>query len=81
MTKRVLTVQIKHETNTFSVLPATSVSYRARPLLEGVMVGKNLAGTNNEIAGATGVAEAEGWDLTTAFAADATPSGKVSREA
>ena len=61
MTKRVLTGQIKHETNTFSVLPATLESYRARLLLGGVMVGKNLAGKNNEIAGAMGVAEAEGW--------------------
>ena len=35
MTKRVLTGQIKHETNTFSVLPTTLASYRARLLLEG----------------------------------------------
>ena len=81
MTKRVLTGQIKHETNTFSVLPTTLASYRARLLLEGGEVAEGLSGTNNEIAGLMEVAGAQGWDLTTAVAADATPSGKVSKEA
>tara|TARA_Y100001934_G_scaffold751_1_gene994 strand:+ start:129 stop:1610 length:1482 start_codon:yes stop_codon:yes gene_type:complete len=81
MTKRVLTGQIKHETNTFSVLPTTLDSYRARLLLEGGEVAEGLSGTNNEIAGLMEVAGAQGWDLTTAVAADATPSGKVSKEA
>jgi len=81
MTKHVLTGQIKHETNTFSVLPTTLDSYRARLLLEGGEVAEGLSGTNNEIAGLMEVAGAQGWDLTTAVAADATPSGKVSKEA
>lgn len=81
MTKRVLTGQIKHETNTFSVLPTTLASYRARLLLEGGEVAEGLSGTNNEIAGLMEVASAQGWDLKTAVAADATPSGKVSKEA
>ena len=81
MTKRVLTGQIKHETNTFSVLPTTLDCYRARLLLEGGEVAEGLSGTNNEIAGLMEVAGAQGWDLTTAVAADATPSGKVSKEA
>ena len=81
MTKHVLTGQIKHETNTFSVLPTTLDSYRARLLLEGGEVAEGLSGTNNEIAGLMEVAGAQRWDLTTAVAADATPSGKVSKEA
>ena len=81
MTKRVLTGQIKHETNTFSVLPTTLDSFRARLLLEGGEVVEGLSGTNNEIAGLMEVAGAQRWDLTTAVAADATPSGKVSKEA
>ena len=80
MAKRVLTSQIKHETNTFSILPTTLDSYRARVLYEDAEVLKRLAGTNNEIAGVSDVARAEGWTLVSPVAADATPSGKVTAE-
>jgi microcystin degradation protein MlrC len=81
MTKRILTSQIKHETNTFSILPTTLDSYRARVLYEGADVLANLKGTNNEIAGVMDVAKEQGWELVAPVAADATPSGKVSSEA
>ena len=81
MTKRVLTAQIKHETNTFSILPTTLDSYRARVLYEGDDVTSLLKGTNNELAGIIDVAEEQGWLLFTPIAGDATPSGKVSTEA
>jgi len=81
MTKRILTSQIKHETNTFSILPTTLDSYRARVLYEGADVLANLKGTNNEIAGVMDVAREQGWELVAPVAADATPSGKVSAEA
>jgi microcystin degradation protein MlrC len=78
MTRRVLTAQIKHETNTFSILPTTLDSYNARVFLEGDAVLPALKGTNNEIAGVLDVATQGGWDLVTPIAADATPSGRVS---
>lgn len=81
MTKRVLTSQIKHETNTFSILPTTIESYRARVLYEDDEVQARLKGTNNEIAGIMDVAEEQGWELVSPVAGDATPSGKVSAEA
>ena len=81
MTKRVLTAQIKHETNTFSILPTTLDSYRARVLYEGDEVKERLKGTNNELAGVMYVAAENGWELVTPIAGDATPSGKVSSEA
>ena len=81
MTKRVLTAQIKHETNTFSILPTTLNSYRARVLYEGDEVKERLKGTNNELAGVMDVAAEKGWELVTPIAGDATPSGKVSSEA
>lgn len=80
MTRRVLTAQIKHETNTFSILPTTLDSYRARVFLEGGAVLPALKGTNNEIAGVLDVANQEGWDLVAPIAADATPSGRVSAQ-
>ena len=80
MTKRILTAQIKHETNTFSILPTTLDSYRARVLYEGADVLSNLENTNNEIAGVIDIARAEGWTLIPVIAADATPSGKLTAE-
>ncbi len=80
MTKRVFAAQIKHETNTFSILPTTLDSYRARIFHEGDAVLPALRGTDNEIAGVLEVAEAEGWELIAPIAADATPSGKVTAE-
>jgi len=63
MTKRVLTAQIKHETNTFSILPTTLDSYRARVLYEGDEVKSRLKGTNNELAGVMEVAAENGWEF------------------
>ena len=54
MTKRVLAGQIKHETNTFSVLPTTLASYRARLLLEGGEVTDSIQTGRKAIACALG---------------------------
>ena len=81
MTKRVLTGQIKHETNTFSILSTTLDSYRARVLYEGEDVLSRLEGSNNELAGVMVVGAEQGWELFAPIAADATPSGKVSKYA
>ncbi len=56
MMKRILTAQLKHETNTFSILPTTLDSYRKRMFYEGAEVLDRLKGTNNEIAGIIDVA-------------------------
>ena len=81
MTKRFLTGQIKHETYTFSILPTTLDSYRARVLYEGDDVLSRLEGSNNELAGVMAVGAEQGWELVAPVAADATPSGKVSKDA
>ena len=70
MTKRVLTGQIKHETNTFSNLPTTLDSYRARVLYEGEDVLSRLEGSNNELAGVMAVGAEQGWELFAPIAAD-----------
>lgn len=80
MAKRVLIAGFKHETNTFSKLPTTIDSYRARGLHHGEAIRTAFAGTNTELAAFLDAAEANGWDATLAIAADATPSGRLTRE-
>ena len=63
MTKRVLTGQIKHETNTFSNLPTTLDSYRARVLYECERVLSRLEGSNNALEVWMAWGAEEGWEL------------------
>jgi microcystin degradation protein MlrC len=80
MTRRILIAQFAHETNTFSRLPTTLDDYRRRWLLEGDEIAPRFRGTRTEIGGLLDYAEKAGWQLVPTVAANATPSGKLTRE-
>jgi microcystin degradation protein MlrC len=80
MTYRVLIAQFMHETNTFSKLKTTLDDYRRRWLIEGeAMVGR-FKGTRNEVGGYIDAAAQYGWEPVYAVAANATPSGTLTKE-
>ena len=80
MAYRVLIAQFMHETNTFSMLPTTLDDYRKRWLIEGEAMVPHFAGTRNEIGGYIDAAKEYGWQPVWGGAANATPSGKLTRE-
>jgi microcystin degradation protein MlrC len=80
MAYRVLIAQFMHETNTFSRLKTTLDDYRRRWLIEGdAMVGR-FKGTRNEVGGYIDAAAQHDWEPVFAVAANATPSGTLTRE-
>jgi len=81
MAKRVLIAGFKHETNTFSKLPTDMAAYRARALQYGDEIQSTYAGTNTEIGGFLAACVQNDWEPVLSVVADATPSGKVTREA
>ena len=81
MNRRVLSAQFAHETNTFSRLPTTLEDYRRRWLLEGDEIAPRFRGTRTGLGGLLDYAEKAGWQLVPTVAANATPSGKLTREA
>ena len=80
MAYRVLIAQFMHETNTFSKLPTTLEDYRKRWLMEGEAMVPRFTGTRNEIGGYIDCVKQYGWQPVWAGAANATPSGKLTRE-
>jgi microcystin degradation protein MlrC len=80
MTKRILIAGFKHETNTFSKLATTLEHYRSRGLYRGEQISKALRGTNTEIAAFLDACDANGWQAIPVVSADATPSGRLTRE-
>lgn len=80
MAYRVLIAQFMHETNTFSMLPTTLEDYRKRWLIDGEAMVRHFTGTRNEIGGYIDAAKQYGWQPVWAGAANATPSGKLTRE-
>jgi microcystin degradation protein MlrC len=78
---RVLMAQFKHETNTFSKLPTTLDDYRRNCLVEGpdAIVGR-FKGTGNEMGGYIDAAATYGWEPIYAVAANATPSGTLTKD-
>ena len=80
MTRRILIAQFAHETNTFSRLPTTLEDYRRRWLLEGDEIAPRFRGTRTGIGGLLDYADKAGWQLVPTVAANATPSGKLTRE-
>ncbi|MDA7948340.1 MAG: M81 family metallopeptidase [Hyphomicrobiaceae bacterium] len=81
MKPRILIAGFKHETNTFSKLPTSLESYTTRGLYQGEEMRSAFAGTNTEIAGFLDACERHGWEPVLGAAGDATPSGRVTREA
>ncbi len=80
MAYRVLIAQFMHETNTFSKLPTTLDDYRRRWLIEGEAMVPRFTGTKSEIGGYIDSAKKYGWQPVWAGAANATPSGKLTKE-
>ncbi|MEM6679958.1 MAG: M81 family metallopeptidase [Pseudomonadota bacterium] len=74
---RVLAVHIAHETNTFSIQPATVAKYKARLWHEGEAIPPAFAGTNSEMGAILEAAERHGWTLTHPIACFATPCGRT----
>ena len=80
MAYRVLLAQFMHETNTFSKLPTTLEDYRRRFLVEGGAIVPKFKGTKNEMGGYIDSAAKYGWEPVYAVAANATPSGTLTKE-
>jgi microcystin degradation protein MlrC len=80
MAYRVLIAQFMHETNTFSMLPTTLEDYRKRWLIEGEAMVPHFTGTRNEVGAYIDAVKKYGWQPVWAGAANATPSGKLTRE-
>jgi microcystin degradation protein MlrC len=80
MAYRVLIAQFMHETNTFSKLPTTLDDYRRRWLIEGEAIVPRFTGTRNELGGYIDAVAKFGWAPAWGAAANATPSGKPTRE-
>src|SRR5579883_537097 len=80
MAYRVLLAQFMHETNTFSKLKTTLDDYRKRFLVEGEAIVPKFKGTKNEMGGYIDAAAKYGWQPVYAVAANATPSGTLTKE-
>ena len=80
MSHKVLIAGFKHETNTFSVLPTDLAAYKARALHRGAEVVAAYAGTRMEIAAFLDGCRRHGWTPILSLVADATPSGKLTRD-
>ncbi len=80
MTERVLVAGFRHETNTFSKLATDLAAYQARDFYHGDDIVSQFSGTRTEVAAIIDVAKKYRWDLVPVVYADATPSGKVTRE-
>jgi microcystin degradation protein MlrC len=80
MAYRVLIAQFMHETNTFSKLPTTLDDYRKRWLIEGEAMVARFKGTKNEVGGYIDSIARYGWQPVWGAAANATPSGTLTRE-
>jgi microcystin degradation protein MlrC len=81
MTHRVLMAGFRHETNTFSTLPTDLAAFEARALYRGAEIAAAYQGTQTEMAAFFDACPRHGWTPVPVLAADATPSGKVTRAA
>lgn len=76
---RVLSAQIAHETNTFSLKQTRLDDYRSRALHFGPAVRAAFEGTNTEIGAHLAAADLFDWQLVQPIACSATPSGPTER--
>lgn len=81
MARRILSAQISHETNTFSLLPTTLEAYKASQYYRDADIAFSMGGTNTEMAAHIDAAKRYGWDLVQPISAFATPGGKVTKSA
>jgi len=81
MGRRVLLAKFKHETNTFSECPADIAAFDARAVYRGDDIAEHTRGTNTAMGAFLDAGEKYGWALTHPVSADATPCGRVTRDA
>ena len=81
MKKRILIAQFKHESNSFSPVPADLQAYRNKSLYFGEDVIRVYSGTENEIGGFLKVLhEDNDFELVPCIGFNASPSGPVTKE-
>lgn len=73
----VLSAEISHETNTFSIRPTDLQAFRDRYLLDGPGAIGARGNANTELAGMLDVGRAHGWSVTHTISAAAGPGGRV----
>jgi microcystin degradation protein MlrC len=81
MSKRVLTAQVMHETNTFSKVPTDLDSFRRNYFLSENEIPGARRGTRTALGASFEAADKFGWTLTHPVAASANPSGLVTKAA
>ncbi|WP_119166477.1 M81 family metallopeptidase [Algihabitans albus] len=81
MSFRVLTAEISHETNTFSVRPTDSTAFADRYYLLGDEAISQRGDANTELAGFLDVARTRHWRVMHAVSTSAPPAGRVTRRA
>ena len=81
MNFKVLSAEISHETNTFSVHPTTLQNFRERYLLTGDQAIAARGDQNTELAGLLDTGREYDWDITHVISAAAGPGGPVTRDA
>lgn len=79
--KRLLVAEFKLETNSFSSSFTDLDSYRARYLKYGDEIIPHFKGVKGEVGGFLDACEAAGYEALPVIAANATPGGKVTRDA
>ncbi len=81
MAFKILTAEVSHETNTFSVRQTDADAFRDRFFLLGDAALKERAHANTELAGVLDTGRTYGWDLRHVLSVSAGPSGFVKRSA
>jgi microcystin degradation protein MlrC len=81
MSFTILTAEISHESNTFSIRPADLAAFEMRGILHGDAAIAARGDANTPLAGFLDVARPAGWRVIHAVSASAAPSGPVTREA
>ncbi len=79
MSFRVLTAEISHETNTFSIRPTNLAAFKSRYFLLGEDAIRERGQANTDLAGFLDVARDRGWDVTHAVSTSAPPGGLVTQ--
>ena len=78
--KKILIAQFKHETNTFCSTKTGKQAFEFRNLKFGDEIFTFFRGVKVEVGGFIDVCESEGFDMVPVVAADASPSGIVTRD-
>jgi len=78
---RVLTAEVSHETNTFSILQTDEDAFRNRFFLRAEKALTEREEANTELAGFLDVARQHGWEVDHVLSVAAGPSGYVKRSA